>query len=367
MADSYKPTDSMRSNAKRGLEWHKKYGRGGTEVGVKRASDIARGAELSADTVKRMHSFFSRHQKNSEGTNDKGEPSNGKIAWLLWGGDSGASWAASKVSAMENVTEYPLIGEAKKSPKKRKITDPETGVDITPNKAMKQNAANGINLARKSGIGSDVGKARARALALGKMTTATVKRMNSFFTSRAVDRKSPRFGSARNPTPAYIAWQMWGGDDGAKWAARKMDQIMSKKVQVADSVQADIQRVIDQLREADVSRMDGIIAIGDYINTGSEVPGTEVEPGAETTGTEVEEPEGDIESQLPPGFGESMKIKFIETPEAVKDKMITYLKLRGHVNVDFGDTYSALNALPDEDLERLYKFAVSQGMMPADM
>ena len=66
---SYKPTDGMVEEAKRGLEWRREFGRGGTEVGIARARDIQGGKNLSESTVKRMHSFFSRHEvdKKAEG------------------------------------------------------------------------------------------------------------------------------------------------------------------------------------------------------------------------------------------------------------------------------------------------------------
>jgi len=42
-------------------------------------------------------SFFARHEvdKKAEGFNqgEDGYPSNGRIAWALWGGDAGKSWA----------------------------------------------------------------------------------------------------------------------------------------------------------------------------------------------------------------------------------------------------------------------------------
>ena len=97
-----KPTESMANNAKRGLELRRKFGRGGTAVGVARARDLSNRTELSPDTVLRMYSFFSRHEVDKQGKDwDNAErPSNGKIAWLLWGGDSGYSWAKSKRNAI---------------------------------------------------------------------------------------------------------------------------------------------------------------------------------------------------------------------------------------------------------------------------
>lgn len=93
----YKPTDGMKTEAQRGLDWRKEHGRGGTEVGIARARDIVNGKNLSEDTVKRMYSFFSRHEvdKQAEGFSqgEDGYPSNGRIAWALWGGDAGYSWS----------------------------------------------------------------------------------------------------------------------------------------------------------------------------------------------------------------------------------------------------------------------------------
>jgi hypothetical protein len=97
------PTDAMAEEAERGLEWRREYGRGGTEVGVARARDIANKRDLSMDTVRRMASFFARHEvdKEAEGfrPGEDGYPSAGRIAWALWGGDPGQSWANALVDA----------------------------------------------------------------------------------------------------------------------------------------------------------------------------------------------------------------------------------------------------------------------------
>jgi hypothetical protein len=100
-----KPTESMANNARRGLEMRREYGRGGTEVGVARARDLANRKNLSPETVGRMYSYFSRHEVDKKGKGwspgSEGYPSNGRIAWLLWGGDSGFSWAKSKWSQIQ--------------------------------------------------------------------------------------------------------------------------------------------------------------------------------------------------------------------------------------------------------------------------
>jgi len=97
MAVDLKPTQSMANNAKRGLELRKKHGKGGTSVGVARARDISNRKQMSPETVSRMVSFFARHDGNQSG----GEDDAGYIAWLLWGGDSGKTWAESKKNALD--------------------------------------------------------------------------------------------------------------------------------------------------------------------------------------------------------------------------------------------------------------------------
>ena len=99
-----KPTESMAANARRGLELRDKFNRGGTAVGVARARDLANRRDLSPETVARMYSFFSRHEVDKKGKdwNNSERPSNGKIAWLLWGGDSGYAWAKQKWEAIQN-------------------------------------------------------------------------------------------------------------------------------------------------------------------------------------------------------------------------------------------------------------------------
>lgn len=101
------PTDAMAEEAQRGLDWRAEYGRGGTSIGVARARQLVNKQELSARTIKRMHSYFSRHEvdKQGQGYNpgEEGYPSAGRIAWALWGGNPGQSWARAKVNQMNTI------------------------------------------------------------------------------------------------------------------------------------------------------------------------------------------------------------------------------------------------------------------------
>ena len=100
-----KPTDGMVTAAKRALEWRREYGRGGTDVGVARARNIANRDNLSDETVKRMYSFFSRHENNKAKHYSAKEPDGGptawRIAWDLWGGNAGYSFSKRIAERLE--------------------------------------------------------------------------------------------------------------------------------------------------------------------------------------------------------------------------------------------------------------------------
>ena len=97
MTNSYRPTLEMAANAKKSLELRAIFHRGGTEVGVHRAEQLAGQRELTETDVKSMHSYFARHAVDKEGKahewGSDQDPSAGYIAWLLWGGNEGKTWA----------------------------------------------------------------------------------------------------------------------------------------------------------------------------------------------------------------------------------------------------------------------------------
>jgi hypothetical protein len=100
MAKTYKPTSGMASAAKRALKWKEEGRAGGTLVGLARANQLKDRDPLSASTVLRMYSFFSRHEPDKQATGfrsgEEGFPSKGRVAWDLWGGDGGYTWSTAK-------------------------------------------------------------------------------------------------------------------------------------------------------------------------------------------------------------------------------------------------------------------------------
>jgi hypothetical protein len=100
-ADSYSPTSGMKAAARRAIKWKEdgKATGAGTPVGWGRARDIVAGRSMSLSVVKRMYSFFSRHEVDKKGKdfNNTSNPSNGRIMWDAWGGDAGFSWSRAIV------------------------------------------------------------------------------------------------------------------------------------------------------------------------------------------------------------------------------------------------------------------------------
>jgi len=98
-ADTYAPPEGVQAAAKRALEWiaEGRAGDGFTDVGRARASQLARGEGVSEDTIRRMNSYFARHEPDKRATGftagEAGFPTPGRVAWDAWGGDPGASWA----------------------------------------------------------------------------------------------------------------------------------------------------------------------------------------------------------------------------------------------------------------------------------
>lgn len=130
MPIDFKPTETMAEEAKRGLAWRDEYNRGGTLVGVARARDISNRKNLSPDTIKRMVSYFSRHEVDKQGQgfspNEEGYPSAGRIAWALWGGDAGKSWAEEKSKQIDTESESKMHIEITNKIGKVKLNDAVT-------------------------------------------------------------------------------------------------------------------------------------------------------------------------------------------------------------------------------------------------
>lgn len=89
---SYTPTETMATNAKRGLKMREESSpsnQGGTAVGLARANQFAKRESVSLDTVMRTYQFLSRARVYYK----PGQNTKGTQAYLMWGGPAALTWA----------------------------------------------------------------------------------------------------------------------------------------------------------------------------------------------------------------------------------------------------------------------------------
>ena len=91
-------------------------------------------------------------------------------------------------------------------------------------------AAKGLLLRAKFKRGGTmVGVMRARDLKNRRnLSLRTIGRMVSFFARHEVDKRSRNWGLDDKPSKGYIAWLLWGGDDGWEWAKQIQQKYRNK-------------------------------------------------------------------------------------------------------------------------------------------
>lgn len=109
-AEGYTPPKAVQAEAKRALEWIAEghAGAGFTDVGRKRAADLAAGRAVSRETIGRISNYLGRHQGDSQGKgwspDQDGYPSPGRVAWAAWGGDPAIAWTRGILEGEKGAT-----------------------------------------------------------------------------------------------------------------------------------------------------------------------------------------------------------------------------------------------------------------------
>lgn len=98
---AYTIPDGVKAEAQKALDWHKEHHRGGTPVGLNTARTLAKGGQIGIAKIRHIAKYFPRHEVDKKGKGWKpGQdqfPSNGRIAWALWGGDAAWKWSKTIV------------------------------------------------------------------------------------------------------------------------------------------------------------------------------------------------------------------------------------------------------------------------------
>ncbi len=117
----FKPPKAVAEAAEKGLEYRKKAnpsdkggltpaeaGEQGIGSGVQRATNLKNRNECSPEVIRQMCAFFARHEKNKgikPENRDTPWKQKGHVAWLLWGGDPGKTWAEKVRDQMDRADE----------------------------------------------------------------------------------------------------------------------------------------------------------------------------------------------------------------------------------------------------------------------
>ena len=102
-----------------------------------------------------------------------------------------------------------------------------------PNAGMKEAAQRALDW-KAEGFdgGTRVGLARANQIVNGEqLSENTILRMYSFFSRHEVDKQAEGFNAGEDgfPSAGRVAWDLWGGDAGFRWATAKRNQIMGEE------------------------------------------------------------------------------------------------------------------------------------------
>jgi len=100
----------------------------------------------------------------------------------------------------------------------------EDSLDVP--EGAREAARRGLAWRREYGRGgTEVGVARARDLSAGRVSRETVGRMVSYFARHEMDRQASGWSPGEDgyPSAGRIAWDLWGGDAGRRWAESVID------------------------------------------------------------------------------------------------------------------------------------------------
>lgn len=105
-------------------------------------------------------------------------------------------------------------------------------IDFTPPADVQEEAQRGLDWRAEHGRGGTaVGVARARDLSNGvSVSPETIRRSVNFFTRHEVDKQAEGFerGEDGYPSAGRIAWALWGGDPGKRWANSILDRMKAE-------------------------------------------------------------------------------------------------------------------------------------------
>lgn len=142
---------------------------------------------------------------------------------------------AKRIAGLEAVPEdegqlHPQAIPVQSTPTAEGVAIRSYEMKYRPNAGMKEAAQRALDW-KAEGFdgGTRVGLARANQIVNGEtLSEDTILRMYSFFSRHEVDKQAEGFNAGEEgfPSAGRVAWDLWGGDAGFRWATAKRNQIM---------------------------------------------------------------------------------------------------------------------------------------------
>lgn len=182
-------------------------------------------------------------------------------------GVSRGAWAMARVNAYlyllrngrpqdaKYVTDNDLLpADHPKSSKERSVEADveEREVDLKPTAGMAAAARRGLRLHEEGKSGDGLKPetvARANKIARREeLTPEHVREMNAWFARHEKASKSPGWDTPGAEKPGFVAWELWGGNAGQTWSARKVAQ-MEREAERSEPAVAEVEQQVEQVQQ----------------------------------------------------------------------------------------------------------------------
>lgn len=107
------------------------------------------------------------------------------------------------------------------------MAEKKTAPDLSIPKTVQENARLGLRLREEHGFGgTEVGEHMAEQLAAGgKVSEEEVRHIAHYFPRHAHDNLDQTGQGGDKPSRGYIAWLLWGGDEGRAWSEKAVAKL----------------------------------------------------------------------------------------------------------------------------------------------
>jgi len=128
------------------------------------------------------------------------------------------------------------------------MDDEERAVSLRPSAGMAAAARRGLRLHEEGKSGDGLKPetvARANKIARREeLTPDHVREMNAWFARHESASKSPGWDTPGAEKPGFVAWELWGGNAGQTWSARKVAQ-MEREAERSEPAVAEVEQQVE--------------------------------------------------------------------------------------------------------------------------